>query len=98
MATMTEPQVKTLVQYRSEGVLPIFCLDYPPAITRTYTIMHHLHQAIPPSLRYFTRNLTSGSFNFALRHCCSLSGCIFSYNDTATTEIYALPLHHAVPI
>src|SRR3712207_7479528 len=29
---------------------------------------------------------------------CSVSGCFFFFNDTATTEIYTLSLHDALPI
>src|SRR5688572_32589655 len=29
---------------------------------------------------------------------CSLSFCLFFFNDTATTEIYTLSLHDALPI
>ncbi len=46
MATMTEPQVKTLVQYRSEGGLAIIELDDPPANTYTYDMMRQLDEAI----------------------------------------------------
>src|SRR5260221_9965437 len=46
MATMTEPQVKTLVQYRGEGGLAIIELDDPPANTYTYDMMHQLDEAI----------------------------------------------------
>ena len=43
---MTEPQVKTLVQYRSEGGLAIIELDDPPANTYTYDMMRQLDEAI----------------------------------------------------
>src|SRR5258706_289535 len=46
MATMTEPQVKTLVQYRGEGGLAIIELDDPPANTYTYDMMRQLDEAI----------------------------------------------------
>src|SRR5260221_8961133 len=46
MATMTEPQVKTLVQYRGEGGLAIIELDDPPANTCTYDMMRQLDEAI----------------------------------------------------
>jgi enoyl-CoA hydratase len=46
MATMTEPQVKTLVQYRVEDGLAIIELDDPPANTYTYDMMHQLDEAI----------------------------------------------------
>src|ERR671923_588205 len=46
MATMTEPQVKTLVQYRTEEGLAIIELDDPPANTYTYEMMRQLDDAI----------------------------------------------------
>src|ERR671923_1511582 len=46
MATMTEPQVKTLVQYRTEEGLAIIELDDPPANTYTYDMMRQLDDAI----------------------------------------------------
>src|SRR5256712_5665074 len=46
MATMTEPQVKTLVQYRTEDGLAIIELDDPPANTYTHEMMHQLDEAI----------------------------------------------------
>ena len=46
MATMTEPQVKTLVRYRVEDGLAIIELDDPPANTYTYDMMHQLDEAI----------------------------------------------------
>ena len=46
MATMTEPQVKTLVQYRTEDGLAIIELDDPPANTYTYDMMRQLDDAI----------------------------------------------------
>ena len=46
MATMTEPQVKTLVQYRTEDGLAILELDDPPANTYTYEMMRQLDDAI----------------------------------------------------
>src|SRR5712692_3248249 len=46
MATMTEPQVKTLVQYRTEDGLAIIELDDPPANTYTYEMMRQLDEAI----------------------------------------------------
>ncbi len=46
MATMTEPQVKTLVQYRTEDGLAIIELDDPPANTYTFEMMHQLDEAI----------------------------------------------------
>src|SRR5258708_6979828 len=46
MATMTEPQVKTLVQYRTEAGLAIIELDDPPANTYTYDMMRQLDEVI----------------------------------------------------
>lgn len=46
MATMTEPQVKALVQYRTEDGLAILELDDPPANTYTYEMMRQLDDAI----------------------------------------------------
>jgi enoyl-CoA hydratase len=46
MATMTEPQVKTLVDYRVEDGLAIIELNDPPANTYTYEMMHQLDEAI----------------------------------------------------
>src|SRR5216117_4463931 len=46
MATMTEPQIKTLIQYRSEDGLAIIELDDPPANTYTFEMMHQLDEAI----------------------------------------------------
>jgi enoyl-CoA hydratase/carnithine racemase len=46
MATMTEPQVKTLVRYRVEDGLAIIELDDPPANTYTYEMMRQLDDAI----------------------------------------------------
>src|ERR671931_1790803 len=46
MATMTEPQVKTLIQYRTEDGLAIIELDDPPANTYTYEMMRQLDDAI----------------------------------------------------
>ena len=46
MATMTEPQVKTLVDYRVEDGLAIIELNDPPANTYTFEMMHQLDEAI----------------------------------------------------
>src|SRR5258705_477131 len=46
MAEMTEPQVKALVQYRTEDGLAILELDDPPANTYTYEMMRQLDEAI----------------------------------------------------
>src|SRR4026207_669362 len=46
MATMTEPQVKALIQYRTDGGLAIIELDDPPANTYTFEMMHQLDEAI----------------------------------------------------
>src|SRR6058998_1450465 len=46
MATMTEPQVKTLVEYRVENGLAILELNDPPANTYTYEMMRQLDEAI----------------------------------------------------
>jgi len=46
MATMTEPQLKTLVQYRVEDGLAILELADPPANTYTYEMMRQLDDAI----------------------------------------------------
>jgi enoyl-CoA hydratase/carnithine racemase len=46
MATMTEPQVKTLVDCRVEGGLAIIELNDPPANTYTYEMMRQLDDAI----------------------------------------------------
>ena len=46
MATMTEPHVKALIQYRTEDGLAIIELDDPPANTYTYEMMHQLDEAI----------------------------------------------------
>ncbi len=46
MATMTEPQVKTLIRYHVEDGLAIIELDDPPANTYTYEMMHQLDEAI----------------------------------------------------
>jgi len=46
MATLTEPQIKTLVQYRVEDGLAIIELDDPPANTYTYEMMRQLDDAI----------------------------------------------------
>jgi enoyl-CoA hydratase len=46
MATMTEPQVKTLVRYRLEDGLAIIELDDPPANTYTHEMMRQLDEAI----------------------------------------------------
>src|ERR1700741_4690270 len=46
MATMTEPQVKALIQYRVEEGLAIIELDDPPANTYTFEMMHQLAEAI----------------------------------------------------
>src|SRR3989442_3477958 len=46
MATMTEPQVKTLVQYRTEDGFAIIELDDPPANTYTHEMMRQLDDAI----------------------------------------------------
>src|SRR6267142_4597462 len=46
MATMTEPQVKTLVDYRVEDGLAIIELNDPPANTYTYEMMRQLDEAI----------------------------------------------------
>ena len=46
MATMTEPQVKTLVRYRVEDGLAIIELDDPPANTYTYEMMRQLDEAV----------------------------------------------------
>jgi enoyl-CoA hydratase/carnithine racemase len=46
MATMTEPQVKTLVRYHVEDALAIIALDDPPANTYTHEMMRQLDDAI----------------------------------------------------
>src|SRR6267154_3315129 len=46
MATLTEPQVKTLIQYRAEDGLAIIEMDDPPANTYTYAMMRQLDDAI----------------------------------------------------
>src|SRR5512146_1052513 len=46
MATMTEPQVKTLVRYQVEDGLAIIELDDPPANTYTHEMMRQLDDAI----------------------------------------------------
>src|SRR5512143_2693510 len=46
MATMTEPQVKTLVRYHVEDGLAIIELDDPPANTYTHEMMRQLDDAI----------------------------------------------------
>jgi enoyl-CoA hydratase/carnithine racemase len=46
MATLTEPQIKTLIQYRVEDGLAIIELDDPPANTYTYEMMRQLDDAI----------------------------------------------------
>jgi enoyl-CoA hydratase/carnithine racemase len=46
MATMTEPQVKTLVRYHVEDGLAIIELDDPPANTYTHEMMRQLDEAI----------------------------------------------------
>jgi len=46
MATMTEPQIKTLVRYRVEDGLAIIELDDPPANTYTHEMMRQLDDAI----------------------------------------------------
>src|SRR2546425_9602512 len=46
MATLTEPQVKTLVDYRVEEGLAILALNDPPANTYTYEMMRQLDDAI----------------------------------------------------
>src|SRR5438445_12798452 len=46
MATMTEPQVKTLVDCRVEAGLAIIELNDPPANTYTYEMMRQLDDAI----------------------------------------------------
>jgi len=46
MATMTEPQVKTLVDFRVEEGLAIITLNDPPANTYTFEMMEQLDDAI----------------------------------------------------
>jgi enoyl-CoA hydratase/carnithine racemase len=46
MATLTEPQIKTLIQYRAEDGLAIIELDDPPANTYTHEMMRQLDDAI----------------------------------------------------
>ena len=46
MATLTEPRVKTLVDYRVENGLAILELNDPPANTYTYEMMRQLDDAI----------------------------------------------------
>jgi enoyl-CoA hydratase len=46
MATMTEPQVKTLVRYHVEDGLAIIEMDDPPANTYTHEMMRQLDEAI----------------------------------------------------
>ncbi len=46
MATLTEPQLKTLIQYHAEDGLAIIELDDPPANTYTYEMMRQLDDAI----------------------------------------------------
>src|SRR5258708_18464176 len=46
MATMTEPQVKPLVQYHSEGGRAPVGVGTPPANTYTYDMMRQLDEAI----------------------------------------------------
>src|SRR2546426_12735043 len=42
--------------------------------------------------------MCSYSWLHVLRHLPRLSSCFFFFNDTATTEIYTLSLHDALPI
>ena len=46
MATLTEPQIRTLIQYRTEDGLAIIELDDPPANTYTHEMMRQLDDAI----------------------------------------------------
>jgi enoyl-CoA hydratase len=46
MATLTEPQIKTLIQYRAEDGLAVIELDDPPANTYTHEMMRQLDDAI----------------------------------------------------
>src|SRR5437879_2172333 len=46
MATMTEPRVKSLVEFRVEDGLAIIELNDPPANTYTYEMMRQLDEAI----------------------------------------------------
>ena len=46
MATMTEPQIKTLIRYHAEDGLAIIELDDPPANTYTHEMMRQLDDAI----------------------------------------------------
>ena len=46
MATMTEPQVKTLIDYKVEDGLAIIALNDPPANTYTFEMMKQLDDAI----------------------------------------------------
>ena len=46
MATMTEPQVKTLIDFRVEDGLAIITLNDPPANTYTFEMMKQLDDAI----------------------------------------------------
>src|SRR5690554_8051199 len=60
-------------------------MTYDLTIT-TYTYFQVLH-----CIRSFT-------MSFLLRICSSLFSLFFFFNDTATTEIYTLSLHDALPI
>ena len=46
MATLTEPQIKTLIHYTAEDGLAIIELDDPPANTYTHEMMRQLDDAI----------------------------------------------------
>jgi len=46
MATLTEPQIKTLIEYQVEDGLAIIELSDPPANTYTYEMMRQLDEAI----------------------------------------------------
>src|SRR3954449_7506648 len=85
----------TLISYA------VFCLKKKKKPTHHLTFRHPVHCVLVTSDIGSTLPIDSSSTNescMIVVLCVSLSLSVFFFNDTATTEIYPLSLHDALPI
>src|SRR3954467_11328361 len=79
----------------------VFCLkkstQHRPAPPRPHTLTYR-RRAAPPPARAAPGVLAQGSASQDQRDVVELGFVSFFFNDTATTEIYTLSLHDALPI
>src|SRR6267378_3062938 len=80
----------------------VFCLKKKKKKYRVMSLKHRNNQYTTPSPRKLSLIshilLLLEVFFFPLVFSLSLPFCFFFFNDTATTEIYTLSLHDALPI